>query len=73
MPRCVECNAQVVEGAARCPACGADLGRRAATVAALARFQGNARVSMVRVSVADDCCPACAHPQAHFELLAENW
>jgi len=18
-------------------------------------------------------CPACAHPQAHFELLAENW
>jgi len=22
---------------------------------------------------APDCCPACAHPQAHFELLAENW
>lgn len=20
-----------------------------------------------------DMCPACAHPQAHFELLAENW
>ncbi len=20
-----------------------------------------------------DTCPACAHPQAHFELLAENW
>ena len=20
-----------------------------------------------------DQCPACAHPQAHFELLAENW
>lgn len=19
------------------------------------------------------CCPACAHPQKHFELLAENW
>jgi rubrerythrin len=18
-------------------------------------------------------CPACAHPQAHFELFAENW
>ncbi len=18
-------------------------------------------------------CPACAHPQAHFEVLAENW
>lgn len=22
---------------------------------------------------APDLCPACVHPQAHFELLAENW
>ena len=22
---------------------------------------------------APDTCPACAHPQAHFELLGENW
>ena len=22
---------------------------------------------------APEVCPACAHPQAHFELLAENW
>ena len=22
---------------------------------------------------APSMCPACAHPQAHFELLAENW
>lgn len=22
---------------------------------------------------APDVCPACAHPRAHFELLAENW
>jgi len=22
---------------------------------------------------ATELCPACAHPQAHFELLAENW
>ncbi len=22
---------------------------------------------------APDVCPACAHPQAHFELLGENW
>jgi rubrerythrin len=20
-----------------------------------------------------DCCPACNHPKAHFELLGENW
>jgi len=22
---------------------------------------------------APDLCPACAHPQAHFEVLSENW
>ena len=22
---------------------------------------------------APDCCPACNHPQAHFELKGENW
>jgi len=22
---------------------------------------------------APDVCPACAHPQAHFEMLGENW
>ena len=22
---------------------------------------------------APEVCPACAYPQAHFELLAENW
>ncbi|KPL19145.1 MAG: rubrerythrin [candidate division Zixibacteria bacterium SM23_81] len=24
-------------------------------------------------SEAPELCPACAHPQAHFELLCENW
>lgn len=24
-------------------------------------------------TTAPDACPACAHPQAHFEVLAENW
>ena len=24
-------------------------------------------------NTAPDTCPACAHPQAHFEVLAENW
>jgi len=26
-----------------------------------------------RSGEAPDICPACAHPKAHFELLAENW
>lgn len=24
-------------------------------------------------ATAPDMCPACAHPQGHFEILAENW
>jgi rubrerythrin len=24
-------------------------------------------------STALELCPACLHPQAHFELLGENW
>jgi rubrerythrin len=24
-------------------------------------------------TAAPDTCPACAHPQAHFELLGENY
>lgn len=24
-------------------------------------------------TTAPDSCPACAHPQAHFEILSENW
>ncbi|MBB6481730.1 rubrerythrin [Spirochaeta isovalerica] len=28
---------------------------------------------IVEAAEAPKACPACAHPQAHFELLAENW
>ncbi|MBU1535272.1 rubrerythrin family protein [Myxococcota bacterium] len=28
---------------------------------------------VVEAKVAPAMCPACAHPQAHFEVLAENW
>ena len=28
---------------------------------------------LVEGEVAPEMCPACAHPQAHFELLGENW
>ena len=28
---------------------------------------------IVEGAEAPKACPACAHPQAHFELLAENW
>jgi len=28
---------------------------------------------LVEGEAAPEMCPACAHPQAHFELLGENW
>jgi rubrerythrin len=28
---------------------------------------------IVEAAEAPNVCPACAHPQAHFELLGENW
>ena len=30
-------------------------------------------VTCTKASSAPEMCPACAHPQAHFELLGENW
>ena len=35
-----------------------------------ARATGRAGIDFVEAMAV---CPACAHPQAHFEVLAENW
>ncbi|OGO47714.1 MAG: hypothetical protein A2Z30_02050 [Chloroflexi bacterium RBG_16_64_43] len=66
MPTCAVCSSLIADGAARCPTCGADLGRRTALASALTRLQANPRVTMVRVSVADDCCPTCAAVQGAY-------
>ncbi len=66
MPKCAECNAQIPENTRRCPNCGADLERRVTLASTLTRFRGNPRVNLVRVSVADDCCPACATLQGAY-------
>lgn len=66
MPTCAVCNNPVPEDASRCPNCGADLNRRTALAAALARFQSNPRVTLVRIGVADDCCPTCAAVQGAY-------
>jgi hypothetical protein len=36
------------------------------TALALARMQANDRVSLVRISVMDTCCPACAAVQGAY-------
>jgi len=66
MLTCAVCNSPIPDNASRCPTCGADLGRLMALTSALGRLQANPRVTMVRVSVADDCCPTCAAVQGAY-------
>jgi hypothetical protein len=71
---CGICNKQSPDNVTSCPACGSDLRRQSKTAQALTRMQENDRVRLVRVSVADNCCPACAslqgaHPKDNVPTL----
>jgi hypothetical protein len=49
-----------------CPRCGSDLTRESLVAVSLAQHRANQRVSLIRVSVYDDCCPACAAAQGAY-------
>jgi uncharacterized paraquat-inducible protein A len=71
---CGNCNTQSPDEVATCPRCGAALAERSHTALARQRMQANDRVSLIRVSVAHDCCPACAavqgaYPKASVPIL----
>ena len=66
MQTCGNCNTQSPDDVQVCPRCGSDLGESSRTALARARFQQNDRVSLIRVSVAHDCCPACAAAQGAY-------
>jgi len=63
MQTCGVCKAQSPDGAKTCPRCGADLSKDSVIARALARMQANKRVTMIRISVAADACPACKAAQ----------
>jgi hypothetical protein len=63
---CGNCNTQSTDDVLVCPRCGADLKTKSQTALALARMQANARVTRVRISVMDNCCPACAAVQGAY-------
>ena len=74
MQTCGRCNTQSPDDVQMCPRCGSDLREYSHTALARARMQQNDRVSLIRISVADDCCPACAavqgaHPKTTVPLL----
>ena len=74
MQTCGQCNTQAYDAVLTCPKCGADLRTNSVTARARATLQQNERVSLIRISVANDCCPACAavqgaHPKATVPVL----
>jgi hypothetical protein len=54
------------DAAITCPGCGADLREFSQASVALKTLQENPRVIYVRVSVAEDCCPACRQVEGAY-------
>ena len=74
MQTCGVCSKQSADQIFICPRCGSDLRQKSLTALALAKMQSNDRVSLVRVSVMNDSCPACsavqgAHPKDQAPVL----
>ncbi len=66
MQTCGICNTQAPDINRTCGKCGADLSTQSQTALARTKLQGNDRVSLIRVSVAHDACPACAAIQGAY-------
>jgi hypothetical protein len=60
MQTCGNCNTQSPDVVKTCPKCGSTLAETSLTALARKKLQANDRVSLIRVSVMDTCCPACA-------------
>ncbi len=79
MQTCGVCNKQSPDEVTICPRCGSDLREKSMTSLALKSMRENDRVSLVRISVQHDCCPACAavqgaHPKDNVPVLpVEGW
>lgn len=66
MQICSKCHAQSPDSVGTCVNCGVDLGEWSNTAVALKRLQNNPRVIYVRISVANDCCPACRQAEGAY-------
>ena len=66
MQICSKCQAQSPDPVRICANCGADLSEWSNTAIALKRIQDNPRVIYVRISVANDCCPACRQAEGAY-------
>lgn len=67
MQTCHQCNAQSPDSASNCVNCDADLSEYSATAVARKEFIENSRVSLVRVLVSENSCPACQALEGTYE------
>jgi hypothetical protein len=63
---CTRCQAQSPDSASQCLSCGSDLAEWSESAIALQRMRQNPRVSYVRISVSNDCCPACRQAEGAY-------
>jgi RNA polymerase subunit RPABC4/transcription elongation factor Spt4 len=56
---CSRCNTQSGDSVSLCPNCGADLQELSTTAVSLKRLRLNPRVSVIRLVVSNNACPAC--------------
>ena len=66
MQICSKCQTQSPDASIKCPKCGADLVEWSTTAIAHQRLRANSRVTYVRISVANDCCPACREAEGAY-------
>lgn len=66
MQTCSLCHTQSVDSALICSQCQADLREYSETAVARKNFQENSRVTMIRVQVGVDACPACQEVRATY-------
>ncbi len=66
MQTCGVCQLESSDVIKICSRCGADLTTKSLVMLALDRLRANDRVSLIRVSVADNCCSVCAEAQGAY-------
>jgi len=56
---CSICQTQTSDTVRYCPNCQADLQQNSTTAVVLKKHQANPRVSLIKISICGDACPAC--------------
>jgi RNA polymerase subunit RPABC4/transcription elongation factor Spt4 len=64
---CSKCQTQSPDSSSVCPVCKSNLSELSTTAIALKNFQENPRVRYVRITVSDDCCPACREAEGAYD------